>query len=191
MLVGTGLMLRSFAKLTGIPLGIAARNVLTVPLELPRQKYNDVSTAAEPGQRDVDQQLCAALGGDMFPVCLAGDLVDQLQSAADTAERFLDGLLLVGVRIAARGRVRSRSQAAAQAGHGVPRRGHAGRSCGPVPVYAAGQELLSQGRVAEDVEDARGGSVWLDAESVLDPGCQLCLLVELLEGAGPGDQPVA
>jgi putative ABC transport system permease protein len=44
LLVGTGLMLRSFARLTGIPLGIAARNVLTVPLDLPWQKYNNVSS---------------------------------------------------------------------------------------------------------------------------------------------------
>ncbi len=57
MLVGTGLMLRSFAKLTGIPLGIAARNVLTVPLELPWQKYNDVS------RRQFFDQLVAQVRG--------------------------------------------------------------------------------------------------------------------------------
>ena len=57
LLVGTSLMLRSFARLTGIPLGIAARNVLTVPLSLPWQKYNDVS------RRQFFNQLIARVRG--------------------------------------------------------------------------------------------------------------------------------
>jgi predicted permease len=40
LLVGAGLMIGSFAKLTAIPLGIGTRNVLTVRLNLPWDKYN-------------------------------------------------------------------------------------------------------------------------------------------------------
>src|ERR1035441_6622554 len=39
LLVGAGLMIRSFARLTGTPLGIETRDVLTLQLRLPREKY--------------------------------------------------------------------------------------------------------------------------------------------------------
>jgi predicted permease len=69
LLVGTGLMLRSFARLTGIPLGITARNVLTVPLDLPWPKYNDVLS-----RRFFDQLMAQVRGLPGVEAATMGDL---------------------------------------------------------------------------------------------------------------------
>lgn len=57
LLVGAGVMMRSFARLAGMPLGIEQRNVLTVPLTLPNQKYDKVT-----GRQFFDR-LIAETGG--------------------------------------------------------------------------------------------------------------------------------
>lgn len=60
----------------------------------------------------------------------------------------------------------------------------------PVGEDTRGNEALAGCRVAEDVEDPGGRRVRLDAKRLPDPVSQLRLHVELLEGAGPGDESI-
>ena len=59
-----------------------------------------------------------------------------------------------------------------------------------VGVDTGGEELLRGCRIAEHVEDSRGGRKRLNSEVLFNPASQLRLFVELLECAGPGHESV-
>jgi predicted permease len=70
LLVGAGLMIRSFARLSAIPLGVETRNVLTVRLSLPYQKYKGVA-----GRQFFDRLMARVRGlAGVDAVTIAEDL---------------------------------------------------------------------------------------------------------------------
>ncbi len=70
LLVGAGLMIRSFAKLTGVPLGIGTRNVLTVQLSLPSERYQ-----GDAGRQFFDQVTAKVRGlPGVEATTISGDL---------------------------------------------------------------------------------------------------------------------
>lgn len=86
LLVCAGLMIRSFARLAGVPLGVETRNVLTVPVHLPYPKYEAVR-----GRQFFDRLLAQVRGLPPVELATISDDLPALERGTVTVAEAIDG----------------------------------------------------------------------------------------------------